>query len=158
MPEGAVGKLAHRVLGDRGEPYVAELGEQHHQHPADAIGNDEEDGTGGEADRGDLLARRLVGQEVDHRLVGNGHHEGDGLGDDQRHKGHDHAHTEIGTSGRPDIGGKLAQDREVPGTRGHQRVAPRLRQILHGKMFTPRRAYAAKRGSVEALPPSLSSI
>ena len=104
------------------------------------------------------LPARLAGQEVDHRLVGDRHHEGDRLGDDQRHKRHDHAHAEIGTPGGPDIGGKLAQDREVPGTRGHQRVAPRLRQVLHGKMFTPRRAYAAKRGSVEALPPSLSSI
>ena len=44
MAEGAVGELAHRVLGDRGEPHVAELREQHHQHAADAIGDDEEDG------------------------------------------------------------------------------------------------------------------
>ena len=43
MAEGAVGELAHRMLGDHGEPDVAELGEQHHQHPADAIGDDQHD-------------------------------------------------------------------------------------------------------------------
>ena len=37
MAEGAVGELAHGVLGDDGEPHVAELGEQHHQHASDAV-------------------------------------------------------------------------------------------------------------------------
>ena len=131
MTEGAVGKLAHGILGDGGEPDIAELCEHHHHHPADAIGDDEEGGARGEAHRRDFLTRRLAGQEVDDRLVGDRHQKRDRLGDDQRDESHHHAHAEIGTAGGPDIGGKLAQDGEVPGPRLHQRVAPRLRQILH---------------------------
>ena len=60
MAEGAVGELAHRVLGDHGEPHVAELREQHHQHAADAIGDDQHGGNGGKPKRGEPgdLARR----------------------------------------------------------------------------------------------------
>ena len=49
MPEGAVGELAHGVLGNHGEPHVAELREQHHQHAAHAIGDDQHGRDGGEA-------------------------------------------------------------------------------------------------------------
>ena len=111
MAEGAVGELAYRVLRDRGEPDIAELGEHHHHYPADAISDDEEHRARGEAHRGDLLARRLAGEEIDHRLVGDRHQKRDRLGDDQRDQGKDHAHAKIGAAGRPDIGGKLAQAR-----------------------------------------------
>ncbi len=51
MPEGAVGELAHGILGDHGEPHVAELREHHHQHAADAIGDDEHGRDGGKSER-----------------------------------------------------------------------------------------------------------
>jgi len=153
MPEGALGELAHGMLGDGGEPYVAELREHHHHHPADAIGEDEEDRTGGKADRRNLLAGGLSGQQVDDRLVGDRHGERDDLGDNEGDKGPDHAPAEIGTACRPDKGCELPQDGEVPCPRLHERVAPRLRQVLHaGSLCFQRGVRAAKRGSVERYP------
>ena len=70
MPEGAVGELAHGMLGDHGEPHVAELREQHHQHAAHAIGDDQHGRDGGEPERrepGDFARARLAGEKVDDR-------------------------------------------------------------------------------------------
>ena len=41
MPKRAVGKLAHRVLGDDAEQHVAELSEHDHEHAADAVSDDQ---------------------------------------------------------------------------------------------------------------------
>ena len=103
---------------------------------------------------GDCLPGALPGQQVDDLLVGDRHEKGDGLGDDERHQGQDHAHAEIGTAGRPDIGEQLAQDREVPRPRLKHGVASRLRQpILHEKGSLPIGGTpGGKKGSAERCP------
>ena len=98
VPEGAVGELAHGVLGNHGEPHVAELREQHHQHAAHAIGDDQHGGNGGEAKRrepGDFARTRFAGEEVHDRLVSDRHGKRDRLGDHERQKREHHPHAEI---------------------------------------------------------------
>ena len=135
MPEGAVGELAHRMLGDHGEPHVAELREQHHQHAGHAIGDDQHGRPGGETERrepGDLARARLAGEKVDDGLVGDGHGKRDRLGDDERQKREHHPHAKIGAIGRPDIRRQFAQHAEIPRPCLKHGVASRLRQpVLH---------------------------
>ncbi len=50
MAEGPVGELAYGMLGDHGEPDVAELGEQHHQHAPNPVGDDQHRRQHGEAE------------------------------------------------------------------------------------------------------------
>ena len=158
MPEGAVGELAHGVLGNHGEPHVAELREQHHQHAAHAIGDDQHGGDGGEAERrepGDFARARLAGEEVDDRLVGDRHGERDRLGDHERQKREHHPHAEIGAIGRPDIRRKLAQHAQLPRPCLKHGVASRLRQpVLHERsLLFGRTRPPGKKGSEHAAHP-----
>ena len=156
MAEGAVGELTHGMLRDRGEPHVADLREQHHQHAADAIGHDQHGWHGGKAERrkrGRFTRCGFACEDVDHRLVGDRYRERDGLGEDERAKRNDHAEAQIGPIGRPSIGKQFAQYAQLPRPRLKHGVASRLRQpVLHERSLLSARGPRGKKGSVRALP------
>jgi hypothetical protein len=99
--EGFERELAHGVLADRGEEYVAQLLEAGIDDVAEAISDDQHQRDGDAHDEG-VVGRGTI-ERVDDALVGEGDERGRHLGDQQRADGEDNPELEVGPILRPHV-------------------------------------------------------
>ena len=123
MHEGAVAKLADRVLGDTREQRVAELVEEIEHDATGAIGDDQHDRDGEKrgGPGGSGAGGRVSAESVRRPFVEERHHDRDQLGDHEHDERADDAGAKIGPVGWPDIGPELADrvdGRPLVGTPG----------------------------------------